>query len=144
MSKENVLLLYNAHNVKYEKCQLYGDFIKSLLLLMFDTYLGDEITGVKEQKKHFKWCWDTNILNFTKEGLSFENNKLFEYFSEFTTELFYLDPEKDDAFFKHKDILKIYDYIFDYGMIKSKSDIDMLVEIYRIFENSLNNEKITK
>ena len=141
MTKENINLLYNLHNIKYEKCELYSDFVQSLLRMLFDTYMGDEVTSVEQQIKHFKWCWDKNLANFEGEGLSFHNDRLFSYFLEFMLEVYYTSPDKDNPDFDHKNILKLWYYIFDYNRIKTNSDMDTLIEIYRIFETSL---KITE
>lgn len=137
ISKESIAILYNANNIKFEKCELYSDFVQSLLLLVFDTYLGDDVTSVDQQIKHFKWCWDKNISNFTEEGLVFENKVLFEYYLEFMLEVFYssIDKKKYDQI--EKNVLNLWNNIFDYNRIKTNSDIDTLVEIYRIFEKSL-------
>jgi hypothetical protein len=36
MSKESILVIYDANNVIFEKCELYSDFVQSLLRLIFD------------------------------------------------------------------------------------------------------------
>lgn len=137
MSREAINLLYNLHNIRYEKCELYSDFVQSLLRLLFDTYLGDEVTSVEQQIKHFKWCWNKNLKNFEEEGLIFDNEKLYSYFLEFMLEVYYTAPDKDSPSFDHKNILKLWYYIFDYNRIKTNSDMDTLIEIYKIFESSL-------
>lgn len=137
MSREAINLLYNLHNIRYEKCELYSDFVQSLLRLLFDTYLGDEVTSVEQQVKHFTWCWNKNLKNFEEEGLIFDNEKLYSYFLEFMLEVYYTAPDKDSPSFDHKNILKLWYYIFDYNRIKTNSDMDTLIEIYKIFESSL-------
>ena len=69
MSRENIAILYTNNDIKYEKCEMFNDFIQSLLMLIFDTYMGDDITSPSEQKNHFKWCWNKNVENFKKEGI---------------------------------------------------------------------------
>jgi hypothetical protein len=137
LSQDSILMLYKVHNIKYEKCELYSDFVQSLLRIIFDTYLGDDVTSIEGQIKHFKWCWDKNISNFKKEGIHFENENLYHYFLEFTLEVFYSSPDKNPMDFKDKGVLKIWYYIFDYNKTKSNSDMDTLIEIYKIFEQSL-------
>lgn len=139
LSQDSVSMLYKANNIKFEKCELYSDFVQSLLRLIFDTYLGDDITNIEGQIKHFKWCWDRNIYNFKKEGINFQNDNLYHYFLEFTLEVFYSSPDKNPIDFKDKGILKIWYYIFDYNKTKSNSDMDTLIEIYKLFDESLKN-----
>lgn len=137
MSKESIIILYNANNIKYEKCELYNDFVQSLLMLAFDTYMGDDVTSIDEQVNHFKWCWDNNISNFKKEGVLFENKKLYNYFLEFMLEVYYSCVDKSIFDYSGKNVLVLWDNIFDYNRIKTNADMDTLIEIYKIFNNSL-------
>jgi hypothetical protein len=141
MSKESVTVLFASNNIKFEKCELYSDFVQSLFMVVFDTYLGDEVTDLESQFNHFKWCWDKNINNFEKEGLFFENEKLYNYFLEFMLEVFYSYKEKKPFDYTDKGILRIWLDIFDFTKTKTNSDVDTLIEIYSIFEKSLKLEK---
>ena len=137
MSKESVAVLFASNNVKFERCELYSDFVQSLLMIVFDTYMGDEVTNYDDQCNHFKWCWDKNVENFAKEGLIFENPKLYTYFLEFTLEVFYSYKEKKPFDYTDKGILRIWSDIFDFTKTKTNSDVDTLIEIYTIFEKAL-------
>lgn len=139
MSRESIAVLYNAHNIKYEKCELYNDFIQSLIYLVFDTYMGDDITNLAEQKNHFKWCWYTNIDNFKREGITISSTRLYKYFFDFMMEVYY-SISKHESEKANKNILKLWSYIFDYCNTKSKSDIDTLVEVYKLFEAGITVE----
>lgn len=134
MSKESISILYDANNIKYDRCELYSDFVQSLLILLFDTYMGDEITDLDNQFKHFEWCWAKNVSNFKKEGIRIDNDRLYDYFLEFMFEVYY-SGEKDDGV-KTDNILKLWVSIFNYSNTKTNSDIDTLIEIYQLFENS--------
>jgi hypothetical protein len=135
LSQESIRFLYKSNNIKFEKCELYGDFVQSLMRLIFDTYMGDDITNLDQQIMHFKWCWSKNISNFKEEGIIFKSNDLYSYFLEFMLEVFYTSPNK--SFNDNKGILKLWYYIFDYSKGKSNSDMDTLIEIYQIFDESL-------
>jgi len=139
MSKESVNMLFSSNNIKFEKCGLYSDFVQSLLMIAFDTYMGDDVTDQEEQISHFKWCWDKNVSNFSKEGILFENPKLYNYFLEFMLEVFYSFKEKKRFDYTDRGILKIWSDIFDYDKTKTNADVDTLIEIYTIFEKSLKN-----
>ena len=137
MSKESILLLYTTHNIKYEKCELFSDFVQSLILMIFDTYMGDDITNETERKNHFKWCWDKNIENFKKEGIGIADSKLYKYFLEFMLEVYYPISKKSENEKAHANILKLWVYIFDYNNNKSKSDMDTFIEVYKLLDNSI-------
>lgn len=137
MSRESIIVLYNANNINLEKCELYNEFIQSLIFLVYDTYMGDDITNEKEQKNHFNWCWDKNIENFEKEGFIFNSLKLKSYFLEFMLEVYYPITKKEENKTALDNIIKLWVYIFDYNNNKSKSDMDTLIEVYKMFENSL-------
>ena len=97
LSETSIAILYDANSVRFDKCQLYSDFVCSLLMLVFDTYLGDVITTEKQQIEHFNWCWVTNKENFVKEGLLFDSKKLYDYFLEFMLEMFYSIADKKES-----------------------------------------------
>jgi hypothetical protein len=99
--------------------------------------MGDDITNEKEQKNHFNWCWDKNIENFEKEGFIFNSLKLKSYFLEFMLEVYYPITKKEENKTALDNIIKLWVYIFDYNNNKSKSDMDTLIEVYKMFENSI-------
>jgi hypothetical protein len=133
MTKESILVLYAAHNIKYEKCELYSDFVISLIDLVFTTYLGDDLTSLSDQKNHFKWCWNKNVENYKLEGVYVESQKLYKYFHDFMFQVFYTVPKSVDTK-PNENIIKLWKYILDYNNNKSKSDIDTLIEVYKLFE----------
>jgi len=53
-------------------------------------------------------------------------------------EVYYPISKKEENQIALDNIIKLWSYIFDYNNNKSKSDVDTLIEIYNIFENSLN------
>ncbi len=137
MSKESIAMLYDVNDIKFEKCELYSDFVQSLLRLAFDTYLGDDVTSIENQIKHFKWCWEKNKSNFISEGLIFDNPKLYNYFLEFMLEVYYSSVDKNQIEDADKLLLKLWYNIFDYTRVKTHSDMDTLIEIYQIMEKSI-------
>jgi hypothetical protein len=136
ITKEDMMLFYKENDIKYEKCELYSDFALSLIMTIFDTYMGDDVTSLDDQFKHFEWSWQKTILNFVEEGLDFEGNLLYEYFLEFMLEVYYPITNKNEINIDKK-ISKLWVDIFDYHRTKTNSDVDALIEIYQIFEKSL-------
>jgi hypothetical protein len=127
-------LLYKANDVKFDRCNLYYDFIKSLNKVIVDTYLGSEyITTDREVKEHYLWCFNNIVDNFKEENIIFDDVvRLKEYFFYFYDELFYKDSDK----FLNK-LDNLAEFSFDFHRIKSRSDIDIMIELYKLFEKSL-------
>jgi hypothetical protein len=140
MSKETIQMVYTKNNIIFQKCELFNDFVKSLLLTVFDTYMGDDVTDQKEQLNHFNWCWDKNIDGFKNEGFIFDNPNLYNYFLEFSFEVFYSNKDKSKKDLEIN-VLKIWDDLFKYDKSKTNSDIDSLVEIYNLMDNTLKMNK---
>lgn len=136
MTKESITVLYEEHDIQYEKCVLYSDFIQSLIMLIFDTYMGDDVTNKTEQLNHFKWCWDRTILDFKKEGIEFQGDELFHYFLDFIHEVYYKLAKKSESPSTYKNILKLWSFLFDYNVLKTNVDIDTFLEVYKLFQKS--------
>lgn len=139
LSENSISVLYSANNINFERCELFSDYVQSLLYIIFDTYLGDDITEDSDKIKHFEWCWKKNIKNFEKEGIKFsKEGESFDYFREFMIEVFYNIEMKEEK--RVKTIIKsLWGSIFSYTGVKTSSDMDNFIEIYKILENSLKN-----
>jgi len=137
LTMEEMTLLYKANNINYDKCNLYYEFIVTLNRKVNNTFLGDDVINNEEDiKNHFNWCFNHTIKNFSKEGILFmETDLLKEYFFNFYVELFYYTPIKKDILDK---LDKFPNMSFDYYRLKTRSDMDVLLELYRIFEKSLD------
>ena len=55
-------------------------------------------------------------------------------------EVYYPMSKKEENPIAHENILKLWSYIFNYNNTKSKSDMDTLVELYKLFENCIKSE----
>ena len=137
LTLEEMHLLYKANNINYDKCELYYDFIVSLNSLVVNTFLGDDVINSKKDIiNHFNWCIKKIIVNFKKEKIIFrESEEMKEYFYNFYLEIFYNQPDKHNSIDK---LNKLAELSFIYSRIKSRSDMDVLLELYRLFEKSLN------
>lgn len=140
MSWEAIHMIYTKNDINFQKCELFNDFVKSLLLKIFETYMGDDVTQPEEQLNHFNWCWNKTLEEFKVEGILFENANLYNYFLEFSFEVFYSNKEKTKKGFEIG-ILNIWNDLFNYSKIKTNSDVDALVEIYSLMETSLKTNK---
>jgi hypothetical protein len=123
-----------TYNISREKMELFHDFLISLYELIDSTYLGSKFIKEKDEKIHFTWCWDKTINNFTKERIFFkERGTHYEYFWVFFLESFYMTQSKGNE-------IRVYNYfytLFNLNNIKTRSELDVLLEIYKIFEQNL-------
>ena len=136
MSKESIIVMYDANNIKFDRCELYGDYVQSLFKLVFETYMGDDVMNVDSQVNHFKWCWKKNVENFSNEGIRIDSLKLYDYFLQYMLEVFY-SLEKKPIDYVDRVSLKLWGEIFDYSRIKTNSEMDTFIEVYKIFEKSI-------
>lgn len=140
---KEVEIWLSINNVIPERLELFYDFCRSLYNLVVDTYLGEEPVEGREtkihlteedKKKHFDWCWEKTIDNFSKENINF--NKLgqhYDYLSSFFLEVFY---NQMDHKIKYS-IGNFFDELFDKETPFTKSDLDMLQGIYKSFEKNI-------
>lgn len=137
MRKEDVLVLYRLNNITPEKTELYLDFIQSLYNLVVSTYLGDDVMGEDEVKKHFSWCWNQIIGSFKKEHIYFEDNiEIYSYFNSLFTESFYNEEDKSD---KNINLLmEFWSTTFRYTPIKTRSELDTFFDLYKLFDKSIH------
>lgn len=143
MDKEDINAWYLANNITPELTELFRDFCFSFLNLLKDTYLGDDFSDNKEtkvgmttnqKKEHFKWCWVKTIENFNKESIDFKfNNDDSEFFESFFFDVFYNQPDQKVK----EQINNFFKQIFDRGFNKTKSDIEIFTDIYKVLERSL-------
>ena len=134
LTLDQMNLLYKANDIKFDRCNLYYDFIKSLNRVIVDTYLGSEyITTDREIKEHYLWCFNNIVSNLKEENIIFDDvDRLKEYFFFFYDELFYKDSDK-----VLDKLDNLAEFSFDFYRIKSRSDIDIMIELYKLFEKSL-------
>ena len=139
LPKDEIIIWFNIHNMTYEKIELYGDFFKSLNHVIMDTYLGDNTSETKiflsneDNLSHFEWCWNKIIENFKRENIIIKSDGDHkEYFQSFFIDTFYNQTENN----LKKSIPKFLNEIFEVGMTYSKSDLDLLTELYKLIEKN--------
>ena len=135
LNEEEINLIYRANNVNYERCQIYYDFLESLFSLIYETYLGEEYINGEQELKHFNWCLNKVIENFKKENIHFKVKKNFKDMTfSYVKEIFY-DEKNKDVYGDR--MIKFWNHVFKYDGIKSKSDLDAFIEMYKILDYSL-------
>ena len=128
-------LWVKANNISVSKVTLFGDYFHSIYNLIEDTYLGEDvIKSEKEISGHFNWCWNKTIENFKKENILFNKEGTHQdYFYHFFCESFY-NKKNDEHLEKLKHFLS---RLFILHTTKTKSELDMLYEIYILLNESL-------
>ena len=143
VSREDVEVWFNMNNMIYEKRELFADFTYSLDSLIKETYLGNEpedatetrvLLSQEEKNSHFEWCWTKTVENFAKENIKFNvkgDHK--EYYHNFYEDLFYNPDNKTIS----ENINKFFDELFDETKVYTKSDLDMVTDIYKLLNKNL-------
>ena len=128
--------IYSIAEVVYERKVIYHDFVLSLVDLVCQTYLGDDVSNDNDKLNHFNWCWNKTITNFRVEGVEFGDTiKLREYFLDFSVDMFYSSIDKSDNV--HYNLLNLWNYLFDFSGVKTAADIETFQLLYELFDKSL-------
>ena len=143
VSSEDVEIWFNMNNIIPEKRELFRDFTFSLYKLIESTYLGNEWDEVnettvtlsqEEKQRHFDWCWVKTIDNFKKENIGFnQKGEHREYFNQFFMDLFYNAEKKEIV----TNIEKFFIELFDVKKSFTKSDLDMITDVYKRLNKNL-------
>lgn len=133
--KHQIDIWYRTYNISREKTELFYDFLISLHNLIDETYMGPDVTLLEEEQKfHFTWCWDKTLENFGKEKILFKERGIaYEYLWNFFLEAYYINHANGEK-------VRIGEYfyrLFDFKHKKSRSELDMLTEIYKLLEQNL-------
>ena len=143
VNHDDVEVWFNVNNMIYEKRQLFSDLTFSLYYLISSTYLGDDLDNTSETKlvlsqedklTHFDWCWKKTLDNFSKENIKFNvKGEHREYYEKFFMDLFYNAENKTIS----ENIVKFFQELFDEEKMFTKSDLDMLTEIYKLLNKNI-------
>lgn len=137
---DEVLVWFNVHNMNYEKIELFGDMFKSLNQIIVDTYMGESEGETKisltqdDKENHFEWCWKTLIKNFKKEGIHIKTQgEHRDYFEQFFLDSFYNQSQENVRI----SIPEFLNDVFNVQKPFSKSDLDILTELYKLMEKNM-------
>jgi len=125
-----------------DRVEIYKDFTINLLNYIVDFYLDKQtLSEDTDIRNHYNWCYNKVCDEFKLEGIDFSNNVgLRDYFYEYYYNQFYKKEGENDntLFLLHE---KFWRNIFDIEKQKNKSIINILVEVYSVFDLSINQEK---
>jgi hypothetical protein len=137
MNKEDISLMYKINNITPERTGLYLDFTQTIYQTITSTYLGDEVMDNKSIKEHFDWCWNKTVNSFKKEEIFFDSNELYNYFYTLFLESFYSENDKSDL--NVNKLLEFWLDIFNFSKIKTRSELEAFIDLYKLFDKSLLN-----
>lgn len=129
-----------TNNVIKERVELYRDFVVNLIHYLHSTYLGrDYIKTEDDVKGHFNWAFNKVLSEFETEGIIFSDTKeLRTYFYNYFQVRFY----EVEIVPSIKIFLGFWDDIFSVKPNKEKTLLNALIEIYKLFDASMNKKNI--
>lgn len=134
-----ILKKFKSHNILKERVDLYRDFSINLLYKIYNTYLGFEYINTKKKAiGHYNWCFGKLLEEFDEQEIDFYcNDELYDYFLEYYLDQFYSLSEQPPIN-HHKNI---WIEIFNHKKTnKSKNEFEVLIELYLIFDVSLDEK----
>ena len=141
LNYDEVDIWFRSNNIVFEKMDLFYDFTLSLTITINDTYLGGKTNGESEidmseedNINHFNWCWKETLKNYEKEGILInETGDHYDYFKDFFTEIFYNHSEEK----VRNSITEFFVEMFDRQKPFTKSDLDVILTIYRSIDSNM-------
>jgi len=123
-----------------DRVEIYKDFTINLLSYIMDFYLDSKTLSADDDiRNHYNWCYNKVCDEFKEEGLDFSNNEnLRQYFYDFFYHQFYKRENQDIVFAYYE---KFWLNIFNIEKQNNKNIMNTMVELYNIFDKSVNHEK---
>jgi hypothetical protein len=123
-----------------DRVEIYKDFTINLLNYIVDFYLDSEtLSDDNDIKNHYNWCFNKVCDEFKKENIDFSKNTgLRNYFFDFFYHQFYKKETQEVSLAYYE---KFWRNIFEIDNQKNKNIINTMIEIYNIFDTSINQEK---
>ena len=95
------------------------------------------MTNEEDKQKHFNWCWNKTIDNFKEENIIFNSEgDHHNYFWNFFNENYYTDRDNRDV----DNINNYFLILTKLHILKTKSELDMLSDIYILLDSNLTVE----
>lgn len=137
MNENQIEVWLKANNIIPEYSQLFYDFVMSLYMLVEITYLGDDVVSTIDDKQgHFNWCFNKVIEDFEKENVIFSSKgQHYDYFWTFFEDAFYYEETRESV----QNIEVFFKNLFNLKGKKTKSELDMYTDLYKILENALKS-----
>lgn len=142
LPEDEIEVFLNMNNIIPEKAELFLDIVLSLHKIIINTYLGDFehketrlIYNEDDIEKHFDWSWGKLMSDFSKEGIIInKEGDHKEYFKLFFLDSFY----NQNSTVVRDSIEGFFQSIFDISAARSKADLDILAELYKMINNNIS------
>ena len=126
------------------RAEIYRDFALNLLYYIYNYYLDKETLSKDEDiYNHYTWCFRKVCDEFLLEELDFrKNSDLKKYFYDYYYHQFYkIDKNNMNQNTSIEYYERFWKGIFEIDKQKNKNVLNLLVEIYNIFDRSINIER---
>lgn len=133
----------NTKEQKYmiikDRVEIYKDFALNLLYYIHHYYLDREsLSSENDIKNHYSWCFNKVCDEFKKESIDFgDNNDLRDYYYSYYYNQLY-NSDLDIPLATHE---KFFENIFNIDKQINKNFLNILIEVYIIYDKSINKEK---
>lgn len=131
------------HTLVTGRIDICVDFIINLTNNIIEYYVDkDSISNDKTIKSHYDWCFDKTCDDFFMEGIFFyDNDELREYFYNYFYNQFYTVQDNVGYDIKLITFEKFWRNVFNIEKQQTTNSIKLLVQIYELFDKSINNKK---
>ncbi|MFW6272275.1 MAG: hypothetical protein ACOC2U_00660 [bacterium] len=139
MKKNNKKSNEEKFLVVKDRLNIYEDFTINLLYYINRYYLDSKTLNNDEDiNNHFNFCYNKTCDDFLDEEIDFSNNdELREYFATY----YYNQVYKYDDEINIKSLESFWRSIFDVDNITEKNIMNVFVELYLIFDVSIEEKK---
>jgi len=127
------------YSIVRDRVEIYRDFAFNLLYYIFHYYLDKQTLSADEDiYNHYSWCYRKVCDEFKEEEIDFsKNEELKEYFFTYYYHQFYKSNEDIPL----KNFENFWKSIFEIDKHKNRNTVNILIEIYTIYDKSINQEK---
>lgn len=129
------------YTIVKDRVEIYKNFTMNLLYYIVDYYIDRETLNNDEDiYNHYSWCFKKVCDEFKLENLDFTKNKeLKNYFYKYYYDQLYTANNNQDTTLSFYE--KFWNNIFEIDKQKNKNIINILIEIYNVYDKSVNQEK---
>ena len=129
------------YSIVRERVEIYKDFALNLLYYIYHYYLDKQTLSADEDiYNHYSWCYNKVCDEFKEEEIDFSKNKeLKEYFFLYYYHQFYVADNNDEISLKYFE--NFWKNIFEIDKQKNRNTINALIEIYTVYNKSIDKEK---
>ncbi|MFA5207095.1 MAG: hypothetical protein WC428_00195 [Candidatus Paceibacterota bacterium] len=127
-----------------DRVEIYRDFALNLLYYIHYYYLDKESLSKDEDiYNHYSWCFKKVCDEFLLEKIDFtKNSELKDYYYDYYYHQFYkIDKNNINQNTSLEYYERFWKGIFEINTQKNKNILNILVEIYNIYDKSINLEK---